>query len=189
MRAGNLRADELREREPDIILIDENCLHTQVLQELSSLHDALPSTRTLVIGDAPSSSKLLEGLRVGVWGVLARSRAASEIEPALHAVSRDELWLSRGRLCGLLMMALSSLEPTPTEAQIRDLPQLTLRENAVMQRVIQGYSNKEIARTLGITDHTVKVHLHHIYGKLHLRRVDLLLGHRTGANPAGMATG
>ena len=188
MSFKTLRIDELREADPDIVLIDESCVGAHVLHELSSLHEALPSTRTLVIGDAPSSSKLLEGLRVGVWGVLARARAVSEIGPAVRAIVRNELWFSRGALCGLLMLALSSPEPSSTEAQTADLPQLTMRENAVMQRVIQGYSNKEIARTLGITDHTVKVHLHHIYGKLHLRRVDLLLGHRNGANQAGMTT-
>jgi DNA-binding CsgD family transcriptional regulator len=83
------------------------------------------------------------------------------------------------------MLALSGADTSPIETH-PDLPQLTQRENAVMQRVAQGYSNKEIARTLGITEHTVKVHLHHIYGKLRLRRVDLLLGHRNGAQSASL---
>jgi DNA-binding NarL/FixJ family response regulator len=177
MRFTSLRFDALHKAGPDIVLADEECLCRQPLTELTLLHTCLPFARTLLIGDAHSPSTLLEGLRVGLWGVLSRPSAPSELEHALCAVTRDELWLSRSEQRGLLMLALSRAVGGATEP-LADLPQLTQRENAVMQRVIQGYANKEIARALGITDHTVKVHLHHIYGKLHLRRVDLLLGYR-----------
>jgi two-component system nitrate/nitrite response regulator NarL len=79
----------------------------------------------------------------------------------------------------------TSLSPQPhaTAAPHADLRQLTPRENAVVRSVLCGHSNKEIARALGIAEHTVKIHLHHVYAKLHLHgRLDLVLRHRPSSN-------
>jgi two-component system nitrate/nitrite response regulator NarL len=70
-----------------------------------------------------------------------------------------------------------------TSGSDEDFMELTARENAVMRRVLVGQSNKQIARTLNIAEHTVKIHLYHAYGKLRIHsRVELLLHYRRGAD-------
>ena len=48
----------------------------------------------------------------------------------------------------------------------RNLPSLTEREHSILQQVLDGKSNKQIARDLGLSESTVKIHLQHIYQKL-----------------------
>jgi two-component system nitrate/nitrite response regulator NarL len=155
---------------PDIVLMDDEWLCNRRFRVLERLHQALPGARTLLIGDSFDLETISHALRMGVWGTIAKGRVALDLEPALCAVTRGELWLSRVQLSSLLMVATP--EPHPY------LSGLTPRENAVMRGVLSGHSNKQIARRLEIAEHTVKVHLHHVYIKLHLhRRVDLLLRH------------
>jgi two-component system nitrate/nitrite response regulator NarL len=137
---------------------------------LVRLHQALPAARTLLISDSPDLGMISRAFRVGVWGVLTRERAAEDLEYAMLAVTRDELWLSRGQLSSLVRLTAVD------DPSVVDILELTPRENAVVRGVLSGQSNKQIACMLDIAEHTVKVHLHHIYGKLHLhRRVDLLI--------------
>jgi len=157
---------------PHIIVIDSRWVGGCDLQALVRLHRALPSVRGLLVGDSLDLSTISRVLRMGVWGVLTRERASDDLEHAMHAVTQGELWLSRSQLSNLIM-------DTAAEVSYMDLPQLTPRENTVVRSVLLGCSNKEIACMLDIAEHTVAIHLHNIYSKLHLhRRIDLLIRHR-----------
>lgn len=166
----NLLLSKFAHARPDIVLMDDALLNRR-LTELAQLHRALPATRILLIGDSLELAMIFAALPFGMSGVLAGMRVAPDLERALHAVAGGELWLSRSQLARLLM--LTTAEP------LNDLPELTQRENVVMHRVMLGQSNKQIARGLDIAEHTVKIHLHHIYSKLHVhRRFELLLHYR-----------
>jgi RNA polymerase sigma factor (sigma-70 family) len=55
------------------------------------------------------------------------------------------------------------------------LRECTSRERQIVQLLVQGMTNKEIAQRLGIVEDTVKKHLHHVYKKLGVRRRVLLI--------------
>jgi two-component system nitrate/nitrite response regulator NarL len=156
---------------PDIVLLDDALLKRVGLGELAQFHRALPSTRALLISDSLEPSTVFAALRQGTWGVLPRMRVALELERALKAVVGGEFWLSRRQLVGLV---------TFTNADSNeDFAELTPRENAVARRALLGQSNKQIANALNIAEHTVKIHVHHIYTKLHVHgRVELLIHYR-----------
>lgn len=119
---------------------------------------------------------MFAALRLGTWGVLPRMRVEADLNRALSAVANGELWLTRRQLAIVMVFVTSSEQ--------QDFMELTARENAVMRRVLVGLSNKQIARMLNIAEHTVKIHLHHAYGKLHVHsRVELLLRYRRDSNP------
>jgi two-component system nitrate/nitrite response regulator NarL len=156
---------------PDIVLLDDALLNRSGLTELAQLHRALPSTRTLLISDSLQCSTVFAASRQGTWGVLPRMRVALDLERALNAVVGGEFWLTRRQLVGLV--AFTNAESN------EDFAELTPRENAVARRVLVGQSNKQIACSLNIAEHTVKIHVHHIYTKLHVHgRVELLLHYR-----------
>ncbi|GFE83017.1 hypothetical protein GCM10011487_50170 [Steroidobacter agaridevorans] len=101
-------------------------------------------------------------------------RVEVDLNRALSAVMSGELWLTRRQLTTVMAFATSGVQ--------EDMTELTARENAVMRKVLLGHSNKQIARTLNIAEHTVKIHLHHVYGKLRVHsRVELLLHYQRGA--------
>lgn len=154
--------------EPDIVLMDDALMNRHGLTELAQLHLAWPSARTLLVGDSVQLSTMFAALRLGTWGVLAGARVAVDLDRAIHAVASGELWLSRRQLAKVVTFTNSDTG--------EDFMELTARENAVTHRVLLGHSNKQIARALNIAEHTVKIHLHHAYGKLRVHnRVELLL--------------
>jgi len=156
---------------PHIVLLDDALLRRGGLRELAHLHRALPSTRTLLISDSLQPSTVFAASRQGTWGVLPRMRVTLDLERALNAVVGGEFWLSRRQLVGLVTFTHADLN--------EDFAELTPRENAVAHRALVGQSNKQIACALDIAEHTVKIHLHHIYTKLHVHgRVELLLHYR-----------
>jgi DNA-binding NarL/FixJ family response regulator len=113
-------------------------------------------------------------LQLGVAGHLSRTGAGSQIARAVAAVRRGEYWLSRSQSSQLLTRLAA--HGVRQHGEVRDLPVLTPQENRVLQQCLVGQSNKEIARALGITEQTVKIHLQHIFQKLGVRRrADLLL--------------
>jgi len=156
---------------PHIVLLDDALLRRSGLGELAHLHRALPSTRTLLISDSLQPSTVFAASRQGTWGVLPRMRVALDLERALNAVVGGEFWMSRRQLVSLVTFTHADLN--------EDFAELTPRENAVAHRALVGQSNKQIACSLDIAEHTVKIHLHHIYTKLHVHgRVELLLHYR-----------
>lgn len=137
-----------------------------VLDELAS---ASPVVCPIVVGEQLLPRTLGQALRHGLRGLLSPASDATLIARALEVIDGGEVWISRHRLLdGLMMMRSADLRAS--DATWRNLPALTERENAVLQCVLAGQSNKSIAGDLKISEYTVKVHLQHIYRKLGVRR-------------------
>jgi len=92
----------------------------------------------------------------GARGLLPRTSNASQMAAALHAVVQ-----------GLLVFdetLLAAPSPTPTALDL--LEPLSARELEVLRHLAEGLSNKEIARVIGVSEHTAKFHVNAILGKL-----------------------
>jgi DNA-binding CsgD family transcriptional regulator len=108
-------------------------------------------------------------LLLGYHGYVTSSDPVEVIAKAFAAVLRGELWAERQVIAQALDLARNGRPPL-------DQGSLTEREFQVRQLVERGLSNDQIARRLGISDKTVKVHLAHVYRKLGVRnRVSLAL--------------
>ena len=151
----------LEESQPDLVVIDEQALGEESVSALSNIHHVSPRTRMLIIGDTLDEAGRWEVLQLGVAGHLSRIDAGSQIARAVAAVRRGEYWLSRSQSSQLLTR-LATNDARHPHGEVRDLPVLTPQENRVLQQCLVGQSNKEIARALGITEQTVKIHLQHI---------------------------
>jgi len=103
--------------------------------------------------DQPNVEELKRSYRV--WGILPTESSAEELIAAIHA-------LSQGLIVGTPTLLLESgnepLERGP----------LTERESEVLGLLSKGLANKQIALTLGISEHTVKFHVSSIYTKLNV---------------------
>jgi DNA-binding NarL/FixJ family response regulator len=136
---------------------------------LGSLLEELPPgwayPAVLLLSDEPANSALTE-LGLPAWGILPLEATAEELVAAVGA-------LGEGLLTGAphLMRALfkePSAQPGGQELAGWDPPveALTAREGEVLQLLAQGLANKQIALSLGISEHTVKFHVSAIYAKL-----------------------
>ena len=91
-------------------------------------------------------------LEAGVQGYALKSSTGDKLLPAIRAVAGGKSWIPN--------------EVAARLAARSSFGQLTAREDEVLQELAKGLSNKQIAETLHITEHTVKEHLKHILRKL-----------------------
>ncbi|MEI7535496.1 MAG: response regulator transcription factor, partial [Verrucomicrobiae bacterium] len=93
-------------------------------------------------------------IQSGAQGYVLKNATGVELIPALRAVAAGQKWIPR--------------EISARLASRKMFEELTARELEVLQQISKGLANKEIGDVLKITEHTVKDHLKHILGKLHV---------------------
>lgn len=100
-------------------------------------------------------------LRMGVRGILYSQQTIDLFPKATHSVLNDELWYPRKFL---EEQFLYNDKPLTT---LKDsTPHLTKREMEILINLAAGYSNQQIAKTLNISQHTVKTHAYNMYKKI-----------------------
>ncbi len=128
-------------------------------EELSGLDGDSAPPLLLLTNDSQEAGRLTD---FSAWGVLPLDASEDELGAAIRA-------LSEGLLVGAptLMRDLLQRSPLMEVADSEPLPDpLTGREEQVLQMIAQGLANKQIALSLGISEHTVKFHLSSVYAKL-----------------------
>ena len=164
---------ELLGRQPDIQVIGEavdlESVHEMeaevfVLASVSSgrlLENSITSP-ILFLTDDIESVRMVLGSKVRAWGVLSLEATEDELAAAVRAVG-EGLWVGAPGLVGE-MIRFSGRRESLGEESLAE--QLTAREKEVIQLMAQGLANKQIALSLGISEHTVKFHLSSLYSKL-----------------------
>lgn len=116
----------------------------------------------LLVQDEVNAAQMFSGLRLRAWGVLLLDSTAEELGAAVRAL-HEGLLVGAPSLMNPLFLSFTDLsderDEMPREA-------LTGRETEVLQLLAQGLANKQIALTLGISEHTVKFHVSGIYSKM-----------------------
>ena len=168
--AGN-KAEALRlaaQHDPDLILLDLNLKGESGLDILAALKEEDPSRRIvmLTVSDAPED--LIGAIRAGADGYLLKDMEPEDLLGRVRAALSGTTVIGDA-LAGRLAAALRQEAQDASRGPKRDLRELTDREQAVLRCVADGMSNKLIARALGITEGTVKVHVKHVLKKLSFR--------------------
>jgi DNA-binding NarL/FixJ family response regulator len=119
----------------------------------NSRMDELSTPAILFLRDEATNPQLVKPSR-RAWGVLPLDASAAEMRAAVHALSQ-----------GLIVGPRQFLFPVPDDEPL-DRGSLTERESEVLALLAEGLANKQIAASLGISEHTVKFHVSSIYTKL-----------------------
>lgn len=116
------------------------------------------SQPAVLLLDTSDSAIVSAALRFGIRGVISREATAEEIESAIQAVNAGLVVITAGSLPELLR------EPRPAAEALTE--PLSDRELEVLNLIAEGQSNKLIAHSLRISEHTVKTHVASILAKL-----------------------
>lgn len=157
-----------RAHEPDLILLDLNLKGESGIDILSALKEEDAGRRVvmLTVSDAPDD--LMQAIRAGADGYLLKDMEPEHLLASLRQALTGKTVISDA-LAGRLAAALRAEAQDGARKADRDLALLTEREQSVLRCLAEGQSNKLIARTLAITEGTVKVHVKHLLKKLNFR--------------------
>ena len=124
------------------------------------------SYKAVLIGMEPDEELFMAAVRSGVMGYLLKDASASELVAAVRAVYRGEA-VCPPQLCSTLFRFVAHMiEETPVKRS-GPRPDLTIRQQQLMVLVAKGFTNKEIASRLNLSEFTVRNHIHNI-----LKQVD-----------------
>jgi DNA-binding NarL/FixJ family response regulator len=144
---------------PDVVLMDLVMPRLDGVGAMRELRRRLPQTRVIVLTSFAEDERLLPAIQAGAAGYLLKNVAPAELARAVRAAHAGEALLDPVIAARLVdAIAQPAGEPAPER--------LTAREQEVLALIARGYSNKRIARELGIAEKTVKTHVGHVLAKL-----------------------
>ena len=161
----------VRRHRPDILILDLRMPRGDGLEILRTLRREKLPTKVVLLAAALEEDEILDALRLGVRGVVLKELAPQLLMECVRKVHAGEQWLEK-QLSSRVLETLLRREAGGRAAS----SVLTPREIEIVRMVASGLRNRELARRLGVTEGTVKIHLHNIYKKLKVQsRVELVL--------------
>jgi len=155
----------------DVLLLDIKMPGLSGIDVLRTLSAERLKCSTVLLTAALSDSDAVEGLKLGVRGIVLKESSPDTLLECIRRVSRGEQWVDSETMT----RALDTI--TRRESMANDPNRtLTARELEIVRMIAQGLRNKAIAERLFISEGTVKIHLHNVYEKLGLDgRLELML--------------
>ena len=176
---GDAAVDLVARTRPQVVLMDLNmpgCDGVAATRRITAEH---PGTRVVVLTTYADDESIIGALQAGALGYLTKDATRAEIGRALRAAAAGQAVLDPDVQRRLLSAAARAPEmPAPTGtpgtpgapgspggAGSREADDLTPREAEVLRLIAEGQSNREIARTLFVSEATVKTHVNRIFAK------------------------
>jgi DNA-binding NarL/FixJ family response regulator len=164
----------LEQLKPDLLVLDLHMEPVGGWEVLRRLPGLSRRTKPILLTASLTQAEMLEAVELGVEGILLKGDAAEDLVACIRKVLEGERVIDPRFMAGALEAAV--LERQQKREVERTAGSLTARETEVSCMVAKALSNKGIARELGITEGTVKLHLHKIFQKLGVsNRVELTL--------------
>jgi two-component system, NarL family, nitrate/nitrite response regulator NarL len=153
-----------RQLKPDLVLLDLALPGRSGLEVLCDLVTWSPSLRIVLLTTAIEKSQVVEAFQLGAHGLVLKGASPRVLMESVRTVIRGQYWLTRESLA-FVVGALHELAPRNGNGSPKNHG-LTSRELAVTERVVAGFSNKDLGQEFSISERTVKRHLTNIYEKL-----------------------
>jgi DNA-binding NarL/FixJ family response regulator len=160
--ASGEEALELVDRtRPRVVLMDLNLPGISGVDAIRRLGVVHPGVSVVVLTVMADEHRLLEAIRAGAAGYLLKDAPIDDVVAGIRAATTGGS-LVAPELMGKLLRSLRSQREAPARPRIA----LTAREREVLELMVEGFDNAEIARRLVISQNTVKNHVAAILGKL-----------------------
>jgi two-component system, NarL family, response regulator LiaR len=145
--------------QPDVVIMDLLMPVVDGITATRMIRTELPESEVLALTSVLEHASVVEAVRAGAIGYLLKDTQAAELRLAIKAAAAGQVYLSP-QASSYLLSAVRKQERGET---------LTPREMDVLYLLVQGNSNKEIARNLHVVEETVKDHVRHILFKLNVQ--------------------
>jgi two-component system, NarL family, nitrate/nitrite response regulator NarL len=173
-RTCSLEPDAVLAQEEPAILIMFARERAELFTLIGQYREAFPGTRIVVLANESDFEVLASAMEAGANAILLTSISAEGLIKSLQAVVADNIFVMDSRIWPAGAVAVPSMDAapvsmngsTPSGAVLQGVGGLSLREVEIIRRIVEGDSNKHIARRLDIAEATVKAHVKTILRKI-----------------------
>jgi DNA-binding NarL/FixJ family response regulator len=149
---------------PDVLLLDMKLPNMDGVELIRRLRNSNELPPTLILTTFEDDDMLLDGLRAGAKGYLLKDVTLEQLLVAIREIGAGGTFINPAVTEQVLQATRKTLPSRNSVA-----PQLTERETHVLRLMASGYSNREIAVALAISEGTIKNHVSSILAKLGVR--------------------
>lgn len=156
--------DLIRERKPDIVLLDVHMPAGGGRAVIAAVKETNPEVRFLALSVSDAPQDVVDVVHAGARGYVTKSITSDELVAAIEKVANDDVVFSP-KLAGFVLDAFTALTPSDVDDE---LASLTAREKEVLQYIARGYTYRETGEALFISVKTVESHVSSVLRKLQL---------------------
>lgn len=160
---GDEAITQTLELQPDILLLDVQMPRLPGLEAMRAIMHGSPTVKILLLTSTVTTQQIIEALQIGARGIVLKDALSGHLHTAIRTVISGDYWIG-GRRVVNLVSALHDLmqqaAPPP-----RKTYGLTPRELEVVGAIVEGCSNRDIAKQFTLSEETVKRHLSNIFDK------------------------
>ena len=183
-RNGGAALEAIPALQPDVIIMDVNLPDISGVECVERLAPQLPATKIIMLTVYQDVDTIFKALSAGAHGYLAKPVMPDELLDAVRGIRMGNVPMSppiARKIIDSFLNPSPPQKPSPAVAEVG----LGSREQQVLQHVINGLSQKEIALQLGLSISTVNTYVQRIYEKLHVRsRSAVIARFRDEAKPS-----
>ncbi len=163
---GQQALDLIPQLNPDVVLMDMRMPVMSGLDALKALSQRQQMPPTIILTTFDDDQLVLAGIKAGARGYLLKDVSLDQLVSAIQTVAGGGSLVQPA----VTQRLLSGLEGMQTDFHSLDQPDpLTERETEILRLMAGGFSNKEIANSLGVAEGTIKNHVSNILSKLGVR--------------------
>jgi two-component system, NarL family, nitrate/nitrite response regulator NarL len=153
------------EQKPDILLLDlelRKISGAEALQKIASLHT---DVRAIILTGAAGNSTIARALLWGVYGIVRKEDPTHLLFKSIRAVMNGQYWVNHTEVVEIVQN-LRALAATVEQRAQRQVRSLSPRQQRIIEAIVAGCSNKDIAKEMSLSERTVKYHLTRIFVEL-----------------------
>jgi two-component system nitrate/nitrite response regulator NarL len=148
---------------PDILLLDVQMPRLPGLEAMRAIMSGSPTVKIMLLTSLISTQQVIEALQIGARGIVLKDAVTDHLTTAIKAVASGDYWIGGKRVVNLVG-ALHELMQKAVVPE-RKTYGLTPRELEVVGCIVEGCSNRDIAKQFTLSEETVKRHLSNIFDK------------------------
>ena len=161
---GQQALEKVQALRPNVVLMDVRMSGMDGVEATRRIRTEFPATEVIILSNYDEDRYVFEALRAGAKSYLLKDVSPDRLAEAIRSVARGESALDSG-VMSRLVSEFQSLSQRGQSGPER----LTARELEILQCLVDGRSNQEIADLLVVSEKTVKSHLTSVYRKLDVR--------------------
>ncbi|HWF19643.1 MAG TPA: response regulator transcription factor [Verrucomicrobiae bacterium] len=149
---GEQAVSMYRQNQPDLVLMDLNLPLASGIDATKAICNEFPDAAIIILSTHEGEEDIYQSFHAGAKGYIVKTAAREELINAIRVAAAGDRYI-----------------PAAIGARLAERmthPDLTSREMEVLELIVAGKSNKEIASELSITEVTVKLHVGHLLTKL-----------------------